>query len=65
MSADYKPKSIANLKTWLAGLKAAITTDGPSLGRTAPQITADTAFIDTMLTPVTSADDMSNQAIEA
>ncbi len=65
MSADYKPKSIANLKTWLAGLKTGITSDGPGMGRTPAQVTADTAFIDSMLTPVTAADTMQTQAMEA
>ena len=65
MGKDYVPTSNSNLKTWLAGLKAALTTDGPALGRTPAQITADNDFIDTMLAPVTSAETAATAAMEA
>ena len=65
MATDIVPKSIRNLKTWLAGLKDGITLDGPACGRTPAQVTADTAFIDSMLTPVTDAEDKADAALEA
>jgi hypothetical protein len=65
MATDIVPKSIRNQKTWLTGLKVGITNDGPTCGRSAPQVTADTAFIDTLLTPVTDADDKAMAALEA
>jgi hypothetical protein len=65
MATDIVPKSIRNLKTWLTGLKVGITTDGPTCGHSAAQVTADTAFIDTLLTPVTDADTQAMAAMEA
>lgn len=65
MAHDYLPRTLENLKTWLLGFKTGITTDGPALGRTAAQITADTAFIDSMLTPVSNAIDAQVAAMEA
>jgi hypothetical protein len=65
MANDYLPRTIDNLKTWLTGLKTGITTDGPTLGRTPAQVTADTAFIDSMLTPVSNAIDAQVASMEA
>lgn len=55
MSQDYIPKSFVNLKTWLTGLKAGITADGPACGQSPAQVTADTALVDSLLTPVADA----------
>jgi len=65
MATDFVPKSIRNLKTWLTGLKVGITNDGAACGRSPAQITADLAFIDSLLTPVTDADDKAMAAMEA
>ncbi len=65
MATDIVPKSIKNLMVWLAGVKAGMTTDGPACGRTPAEVTADTAFIDSMLTPVTDADTKHTAALEA
>ena len=65
MATDIVPKSLKNQETWLTGVKEGITTDGPACGRTPAQVTADTAFIDTMLTPVTDANDKHTAALEA
>jgi len=65
MATDFVPKSIRNLKTWLTGLKVGITNDGAACGRSPAQITADLAFIDTLLGPVTDADDKAMAALEA
>ena len=65
MATDIVPRSLENQKTWLSGLKDGITTDGPTCGRTAAQVTDDTAFIDSMLTPVTDALDKQLAAMEA
>jgi hypothetical protein len=65
MAADYFPKSLSNLKTWLTGLKDSITADGATLGRTPAQVTSDTALIDSVLTPVSDALDKETAAMEA
>jgi hypothetical protein len=59
------PRTIDNVKTWLTGLKTGITADGPTLGKTPAQVTADTGFIDSMLTPVSNAIDAQVAALEA
>lgn len=65
MATDYVPRSLDNIKTWLSGLKTGITTDGPTLGRTPAQVTADNAFIDSMLTSVSDAVDKETASLEA
>lgn len=65
MATDIVPKSIRNQKTWLTGLKTGMTTDGPACGRTPAQVTTDTAFIDTLLTPVSDAEDKHTAALES
>ncbi len=65
MANDFVPRSLANQKTWFTGLKAGITTDGPTLRRTPAEVTADTAFIDSILTPITDALDKETAAMEA
>ena len=65
MATDIVPRSLENQKSWLDNLKTGITTDGATCGRTAAQVTDDTAFIDSMLTPVTDALDKQLAAMEA
>jgi hypothetical protein len=65
MATDYMPKSLDNLEPWLAGLKNGITTDGPTCNQSPAQIAEDTAFIDSILGPVSDANAKELQAIEA
>lgn len=55
MANDYMPKSLRNLKDWLTNLQTRITADGPTLGQTPAQVTADTDLIDSVLSPVSDA----------
>ncbi len=55
MANDYLPKSLPNLKDWLTNLKTRITADGPTLGRTPAEVTADIALVDGLLTPTSDA----------
>jgi len=59
------PKSFPNLEPWLAGLKDGVTSDGTTCNQSAAQITEDTALIDSILGPVTTANAKETEALDA
>lgn len=65
MATDYMPKSFPNLEPWLGGLKDGVTHDGATCNQSAAQIAEDTALIDSILGPVTTANAKETEALEA
>ena len=63
--SDFVPKSFDNLKPWLEGLKTGVTNDGPTCGQSAATVTADTALVDSLLTPVGDALTRETAAMDA
>jgi hypothetical protein len=55
MGKDFMPDSLRNMQPWLTQLKGHINTDGPGLGQSTTQVTADAALVDSVLTPVGDA----------
>jgi hypothetical protein len=65
MASDYMPKSFPNLEPWLQGLKDGVTNDGATCNQSPAQIAEDTALIDSMLGPVTTANAKETEALDA
>ena len=62
---DYVPKSFDNLKPWLEGVKTGVSNDGPTCGQSVATVTADTALVDSILTPVGAALTKETAAMDA